>query len=1182
MCLSAICMASPDLFVDSTKDYILYAVDAVENHKAAVAANLKRAAAAAATTSTSSSSAATLAISSSPVSSSKQGSSSRSVLAGKGYLSRALEEPGHGHTTVNGRIVGGMNSFQGAGGYGHFTGSDEEDEDEEEDEETLEVVLRLKEVERASRDSHLSMLGNLQQPTPAVQASSIPSGSSLLPLPSTSHLAPGNITRAVSDPNVLSTSSNHGIYAPPSSSSVNSMGPPASTSAAFDSSTMSPWPTSAPHLPPAAPIAAASNPMESSSTRASTPATGFDLPASSSGPSQQAQQNQLQPSSAPSPKTQAQLLNLLMLLQQRQPNVAAAAAGPIRTDSVVQQSSGSTTASAIDSFSSLFGIAHVNGQPAGSSSLDAAVGQINSNSHPSSSAAALCPAPPSASSITAPTPDGGNAGLIGLLSSSSSPHPMSVPPLPSQPNAADAIVAHQPSPVPHPFSNMPNLASGQSAQFQSQQHPHQPTQSQHLSPLPPPFSLHDPVRPNQPLLPLSSSGGKSSPPKAGSQGESNATAHFGSAPSSSAKRGSLDAIAEQKSRKLRRKVALSSVAAGTMPAGDIPAAFAMPTASSGFHGLGGLGASVSLGSSAYHPSGPLPRATTTQVASSRAGSVDGDGASVASGKSELKAQKYKRRAARESAAAAAAAAVAERDRAESLAGGTASATVTTRKRSRLKDGSDSYAPSEAGSVLSSSSKKNKSGNKPAKKKKDTTATAASSQQAAATLPASARPAGSSAATVPRPSLSSPESLKELLPSQTAIEAGAVHHDHSLRSASRNGAPSSIPHIAFPLSSPIRHSSSHRQSSLHSDATTKVAGSSMSTLTTPLNSSSARFAFPKHLLQSSPGTAFDTLLSEGDLDFDGFGLPHNLFGSPGIMQHHGERLGGHGTMAGHGLTVRHGGSSGRGGLDSEGHQPKSRSPSTPRRRSPRKNPAGTHASMNPYASTNLEADLFGDEGESPLFGFVNMSPASEPMNGGAGAVGSSGSRSSLRRSGVLGGGGATPGSTADRDDDNDGMGGDVFGSPSAHRAQRRQPRGSSQVSSASTANHVNGPGGDEQVLHPGVTTAAAAKVVTVATGTAVVAEQAKTVPASPRPHTRSMSSQGTHHLMSNGSLSALNLSELLQANLSPTGRGKSSTIEHTPSVSGSGGAISGGKRLSNELKDLLTGSPRGRVRVTEAL
>ncbi|CAD6970625.1 unnamed protein product, partial [Tilletia controversa] len=95
-----------------------------------------------------------------------------------------------------------------------------------------------------------------------------------------------------------------------------------------------------------------------------------------------------------------------------------------------------------------------------------------------------------------------------------------------------------------------------------------------------------------------------------------------------------------------------------------------------------------------------------------------------------------------------------------------------------------------------------------------------------------------------------------------------------------------------------------------------------------------------------------------------------------------------------------------------------------------------AGGNKGGNAGAEHDLFGSDGESPLFGFVNMSPASGRsgrIGVGAGAgVGGSASRKALSSA-----------NDGDGDGDGDGEGegegnDDPFASPSARRAQRRLP------------------------------------------------------------------------------------------------------------------------------------------------
>ncbi|KAL9931544.1 hypothetical protein V8E36_009541 [Tilletia maclaganii] len=399
---------------------------------------------------------------------------------------------------------------------------------------------------------------------------------------------------------------------------------------------------------------------------------------------------------------------------------------------------------------------------------------------------------------------------------------------------------------------------------------------------------------------------------------------LGSAPTTIAKCGSLDAIAEQKSRKTKRRVAPVTTKGELLTAG--PSSL--------------LGATVSLLN------------TGGAAASSRATPVDGDNASVTSGRSEKKERKYARRVARERAAAAA---VAERDRVAATPPAIEAMTP--------------HPASEAGPIPTKKVSARLGGKKG--KKQDVRA-------------------GAAALVVMQPPAKVPSSSqKEVDFSSSTTKVGAFS------SLSRQGG-----QVSFPQSSPIRHSSS-------SDAT-KV-NSSLGDVATPMTSSISRFAFPKHLLQSSPGPAFDSLLSENDLDFDGFAIPHGLFGSPSLLKN---------TLGG-GSSSRQSGAADDNAEDNPG-----RCPSTPLRRSPRKHPTGTHASMNPYASLNTDHDLFGcADHESPLFGFVNMLPATAR----------SGSHSSRLKT--------LDGLTSSGEGRIDDTGpNDPFGSPSAYRAQRRLPSG----------------------------------------------------------------------------------------------------------------------------------------------
>ncbi|CAD6922555.1 unnamed protein product [Tilletia caries] len=867
-CLGAICMASPDLIMDQSKDYILYAVDAVENHKNSLSATLIRSASYAAAPSTS-------AISSSPASSSKPNSPhKRSVLAGKGYFSRALEEPGDGQSIVNGRIVGGST-------YDVLFPSGEDDDDDEEDEETLEIVLRLKEVERASRDQYYSLLGGLQQQQQQQ------------PRPSSSLLALSN---------------------PPTAG-------PSSLSQISISRTR----------------------REHTRTRRQHAQSGHGGNA----------EFVLTSSSADSAGA---------TLQQQQQ------------------------------------LADVLGGLAGMMGISLPLGLLAETSQV----------------------HGGNAMMASSETvGSNAPTPQSVS------NASVAVVGAALENGP------PEIGTEQQAQGSTTHTP-----ATHNSPLPPLFAaaVEEPcslLRALQQATPTntSSSASFSAHPQSG-LGVPSSVAHFGSAPSSSAKRGSLDAIAEQRSRKIRRKVGAGGGGSSSIHGGESPAA-ASASGSGSTSTSAPAPAAVGLGASLSAVSGLV---TSVGIpSSSRAGSVDGGRAtSVASearsssaAGNHKKERKYNRRAARERAAATAAANLAGRERsAAALVGG--GAARSTRSSGA---GVGQHPASEAGLLGVGGKKAGKVGSR---KRADVRAGAAA---------LAAQPAPTTATTAATTRASSASSQ------QQQQQQNGEPSSHARTSGLLGASSRSIAHITFAQSSPIRYSSSGASSN-----TTKVDSiSSFGTLGTPLglgnsggNNLVARYSFPKHLLQSSPGTAFDTLLSEGDLDFDGFAIPHGLFGSPSRIH---DALGGGGGGGGGSRHSRTGTGDGSGSGD--------RCPSTPLRRSPRKNPPGTHASMNPYATSTAggggggggggnnnnkggtagaEHDLFGSDGESPLFGFVNMSPASGRsgrIGAGAGAgagVGGSASRKALS-------------SANDGDGDGEGEGegnDDPFASPSARRAQRRLP------------------------------------------------------------------------------------------------------------------------------------------------
>ncbi|KAK0560330.1 hypothetical protein OC844_003834 [Tilletia horrida] len=875
-CLEAICMASPDLVMDKTKDYVLYAVDAVENYRNSLSSSLKR--------SDSSGAVAGHSTASSPVLGPKSASpSTPSVLAGKGYFSWALEEPGEGTSIVNGRVVGGS-TFDALFNMGHG-----DDEDDEEDEETLEVVLRLKEAERTSRDQYVSMLDGLQSsrppPQPLLSFSSQPR-----PMAGSSSLSQAVISRAVSDPSLTHTS---GQQASLAHSSTAEMGPP-----------MFPTPPLSWQLQEPSPITYQGS-ISSDNTPAqdaSTPNQGLGNPTDVAG-------------TGPSPGTQAQLLSLLHMLQQRQPPSANALSGdsapvpsPTTAEAPAKQALSVQEAPLCPS-----AVPHLPMTERGSSQQQLAevlggLADIMGIPLP----AGLLP-PSRVVPAANPIPEGTTSGA-------GTPHAGSV-----TATVAATVSVVEKSAVVRDHST-PMGTTEAPDQMTSPFYPHLP---------------HEPIKP----VPAFPSHGSSAPSQRDlGRAHPLAIAHHGSGSSSNLKRGSLDVIAQRPPRKVRKKNAKDSLYS------DGPGQGAAPSSSTGL-------------SSTF--------AASAGLNSSRAASVDGDTASVASGRSEKRERKNVRRAARERAVAAAAAALAERER---------SAGPMDVNSFLAEEQPAQHAASEAG-PLPVQTLTSKLGNK-GKKKADVRAGAAA---LASMDPPSALPSSS-----------------QVPPSSDVTQTEFA----SSSSASRQ-----ISHITFAQSSPIRHSSS-------SDAT-KV-NSSLDHLATPSANAISRFSFPKHLLQSSPGVAFDTLLSEVDLDFDDFAIPRGLFGSPSMVN---DTLGGGGTR--HQSRIA--------SANAAAAMACGRSPSTPLRRSPRKNPAGTHASMNPYATNNAEHDLFGSDGESPLFGFVNRSPASDLGAGLSGAA----ARTRIGGTGLTPGKGISQQNSADSKLDEVDIN-DPFGSPSVHRAQRRMP------------------------------------------------------------------------------------------------------------------------------------------------
>ena len=148
-CLNAICLASPELLLDKSNDYIVYAVDPEESAPRPV----------------------------STMSSPSKCDMSLQVFVGKGFFSNGIAEPGDGTSYVTGQVrLESRNSSA-------FS-SDEEDTPGTQ---VLEVVLRMKEASQRGREQYQSRMrgiasssSSLHMPTPAPAPVSI-SESSLMP-----------------------------------------------------------------------------------------------------------------------------------------------------------------------------------------------------------------------------------------------------------------------------------------------------------------------------------------------------------------------------------------------------------------------------------------------------------------------------------------------------------------------------------------------------------------------------------------------------------------------------------------------------------------------------------------------------------------------------------------------------------------------------------------------------------------------------------------------------------------------------------------------------------------------------------------------------------------------------------------------------------------------------------------
>lgn len=152
-CLGAVCMASPELLPDDKKDFIIYAVDPEETLRANQLRSPSSRGHASPTRSSSSASSrdrndpSSSKLSSSPP---RPKDAATSILVGKGYFNWALDEEGEGETTVTGRVRSDGRRLRYENGREY-----------EEDINVLEVVIKLKESQARSKDKYFNLVRGL-------------------------------------------------------------------------------------------------------------------------------------------------------------------------------------------------------------------------------------------------------------------------------------------------------------------------------------------------------------------------------------------------------------------------------------------------------------------------------------------------------------------------------------------------------------------------------------------------------------------------------------------------------------------------------------------------------------------------------------------------------------------------------------------------------------------------------------------------------------------------------------------------------------------------------------------------------------------------------------------------------------------------------------------------------------
>ncbi|EST04502.1 Zinc finger, NHR/GATA-type [Kalmanozyma brasiliensis GHG001] len=152
-CLGAVCMASPELLPDDKRDYIIYAVDPEETMRAQqLGSPSSRGQVTPVRASSSMSSRDRHDASSSKHSSSpsRPKDAPTSILVGKGFFNWALDEEGDGETTVTGRVRSDGRRLRYENGREY-----------EEDINVLEVVIKLKESQARNKDKYFNLVRGL-------------------------------------------------------------------------------------------------------------------------------------------------------------------------------------------------------------------------------------------------------------------------------------------------------------------------------------------------------------------------------------------------------------------------------------------------------------------------------------------------------------------------------------------------------------------------------------------------------------------------------------------------------------------------------------------------------------------------------------------------------------------------------------------------------------------------------------------------------------------------------------------------------------------------------------------------------------------------------------------------------------------------------------------------------------